>query len=159
MIIECINCFKKFDVDQSLIPDSGREIICGSCNHTWFYKKKIAITETKIDEFIISEKANTSKNSDKKNEVNNENNLKSKNIKKIEKNIKLPTKKSRKSSFTLGNIISIILVIIISFIGLIIFLDTFKSPLIDLFPSLELLLFNLFETLKDIFLFIKNLIL
>ena len=77
----------------------------------------------------------------------------------IEKNVKLPAKKSRKSSFTLSNIISIILVIIISFIGLIIFLDTFKSPLIDLFPSLELLLFNLFETLKDIFLFTKNLIL
>ena len=158
MIIECINCFKKFDVDPSLIPDIGREIRCGSCNHTWFYKKKIAITETKIDKFTITEKANKSKNSDNKNVVN-ENNLKSKNIKKIEKNIKLPAKKSRKSSFTLSNVISIILVIIISFIGLIIFLDTFKSPLINLFPSLELLLFNLFETLKDIFLFIKNLIL
>ena len=49
--------------------------------------------------------------------------------------------------------------IIISFVALIIVLDTFKSPLDDKFPGLELLLYNLFETIKDIFLFNKNLFL
>ena len=39
MIIECINCSKKFDVDSDLIPSAGRTIQCGSCNHVWFYKK------------------------------------------------------------------------------------------------------------------------
>ena len=40
MIIECINCSKKFDVDSNLIPSEGRTIQCGSCNHVWFFKKK-----------------------------------------------------------------------------------------------------------------------
>ena len=39
MIIECINCSKKFDVDSNLIPSEGRTIQCGSCNHVWFFKK------------------------------------------------------------------------------------------------------------------------
>ena len=39
MIIECVNCSKKFAVDSNLIPSAGRTIQCGSCNHVWFYKK------------------------------------------------------------------------------------------------------------------------
>ena len=39
MIIECIKCDKKFDVDSNLIPSEGRSIQCGSCNHVWFFKK------------------------------------------------------------------------------------------------------------------------
>ena len=61
------------------------------------------------------------------------------------------------SNFTLGKFLSYILVGIISFIALIIILDTFKTPLYDIFPELELILFNLYETLKDINLFIKDL--
>ena len=38
MIIECINCKKKFIVNSELIPSSGRTIQCGSCDHTWFYQ-------------------------------------------------------------------------------------------------------------------------
>ena len=37
MIIECINCNKKFDVNSELIPSTGRTIQCGSCNHVWFF--------------------------------------------------------------------------------------------------------------------------
>ena len=37
------------------------------------------------------------------------------------------------------------------------FLDTFKNPLYNYFPNLEHILFSLFETLKDITLFIKDL--
>ncbi len=40
MIIECISCNKKFDVNSELIPSSGRTIQCGSCNHIWFYDPK-----------------------------------------------------------------------------------------------------------------------
>ena len=39
MIIKCINCSKKFDVNSDLIPENGRNIQCGSCGHVWFYKK------------------------------------------------------------------------------------------------------------------------
>ena len=53
---------------------------------------------------------------------------------------------------------SYIFVILISFIGLIILIDTFKSLLYEYFPNLEFLLFSLYETLKDIELFIKDLI-
>jgi len=50
------------------------------------------------------------------------------------------------------------LVFIISFIALLIVVDTFRSPLYQIFPNLELITFSLFETLKDIELFIKDLI-
>ena len=39
MIIECINCNKKFEVNSDLIPKEGRNIQCGSCNHLWFFDK------------------------------------------------------------------------------------------------------------------------
>ena len=51
-----------------------------------------------------------------------------------------------------------LIVIVISFIALIIILDTFKSPLKVVFPQVEFILQNLYETLKDIFLFLKDLI-
>ena len=38
MIITCPNCNKQFRIDNSLIPDDGRDLQCGSCNHIWFYK-------------------------------------------------------------------------------------------------------------------------
>ena len=38
MIITCPNCNKKFKIDNSLIPDEGRDLQCGSCNHIWLYK-------------------------------------------------------------------------------------------------------------------------
>ena len=50
-----------------------------------------------------------------------------------------------------------LIVFIISFVALVILLDTLKTPLINIFPGLELVLFNLFETLKDIKLFIIDL--
>ena len=39
MIIECINCNKRFEVNPDLIPNEGRNIQCGSCHHIWFFKK------------------------------------------------------------------------------------------------------------------------
>ena len=54
MIIECPACSKKFNIDEKLIPDEGRLLKCGNCDHTWFYKKEenlILETETiKINE-------------------------------------------------------------------------------------------------------------
>ena len=44
-----------------------------------------------------------------------------------------------------------------SFVALIILLDTLKTPLINIFPGLENILFSLFEMLKDIKLFIIDL--
>ena len=52
---------------------------------------------------------------------------------------------------------SYLIVFIISLVTLIILLDTLKTPLMSLFPGLEVILFNLYETLKDIKLFIIDL--
>ena len=38
MIISCPNCNKQFKINPSLIPDNGRDLKCGSCDHVWFYK-------------------------------------------------------------------------------------------------------------------------
>ena len=53
-----------------------------------------------------------------------------------------------KSTFTFGKFLSYLIVLIISFIALIIILDTFKVTLSIFFPNLELILYNLFETIK-----------
>ena len=46
---------------------------------------------------------------------------------------------------------------LISFIAVIVIIDTFEKPLYSNFPILELIMFNLFETLTDIKLFVKDL--
>ena len=163
MIITCPNCNKKFKIDNSLIPNEGRDLQCGSCDHIWFYEikqendevlklndeieskdievkveKKEKIIENKKQEF---EKINT--------KLNNEN-----------KDILEKQKNNTLSKNTANNGIkffSYLIVFIISFVALIILLDTLKTPLINVFPGLEIILFNLFETLQDIKLFIIDL--
>jgi hypothetical protein len=76
----------------------------------------------------------------------------------INKKEKSLVKYQNEKKFTFSKFLSFILVLIISFVGLIIILDTFKTPLYKVFPKLEILLFSLFEILKDIKLFIKDLI-
>ena len=56
-----------------------------------------------------------------------------------------------------GKFFSYLIVLIISLVALIILLDTLKTPIINVFPGVEIILFNLFETLKDIKLFIIDL--
>ena len=51
MIIECINCNKKFNVDSALISNEGRTIQCGSCNHIWFFKK-----DNEIEKKVVQKK-------------------------------------------------------------------------------------------------------
>ena len=43
MIISCINCNKKFDINSNLIPLKGRLLECSSCNHQWFFKKEVVV--------------------------------------------------------------------------------------------------------------------
>ena len=54
--------------------------------------------------------------------------------------------------------LNILLVLIISFIAIVIFLDTFKNELSDIFPQLNFYLDSFYETIKDVFLFTKDLI-
>ena len=75
----------------------------------------------------------------------------------IIQNISLPKKSKKSKKITFSKFLSYIIVSIISFSVFVILIDTIKTPLIDIFPGLEILLFNLFETLQDIKLFIIDL--
>ena len=157
MIIECINCNKKFNVEESLIPDEGREIQCGSCNHIWFYKiedklsDKLTLNEKK-DEIIEKDKYDLKPKTIEENISENESKIKEKKINKTNKPI------NKAKNYSLTNFFSYIIVFLISFIALIILLDTLKNPLINIFPRLENILFSLFEILRDIKLFIIDLL-
>jgi predicted Zn finger-like uncharacterized protein len=163
MIIECINCNKKFSINSDLIPSTGRTIQCGSCNHVWFYEKKTDRIKSNIEQKSQQTSPTKSANIDVNQFISNSTpqynqSLNNEKIK-IDKKAKSALTKSNSGSiFSLTKFLSYILVLIISFVGLIIVLDTFKDPLYELYPNLELILFNLFETLKDIELFIKDLI-
>ena len=162
MIITCPSCKKKFNIDINLIPTEGRNLQCGSCDHVWFYKKEDLISESQqINEHINikenedSVNLNDNKSKDQIIEQSVEENKKAKSeltaIKETESKSKV-IKKSQSSKF-----FSYLIVFIISLGALIILLDTLKTLLINIFPGLEVLLFNLYETLKDIKLFIIDL--
>ena len=164
MIITCPNCKKNFRIDHTLIPEDGRDLKCGSCDHIWFYKvedvdSKPLLLNQNIDnnEFVPDEVEIENDDEIKKSQViSNKITLKEEeNNKKIfekQKKISLDKKKNTVSKF-----FSYLIVFIISFVALIILLDTLKIPLINIFPTLEIFLFNLFELLKDIKLFIIDL--
>ena len=164
MIINCIKCTKKFEVNTTLIPDNGRTIQCGSCNHLWFYKPKIDLSKNQIKTEISSPKSN-----DIVSENNKDYNLNKKlskteepsnieNVANTEPSSDELINENKKTLFNISKFLSYFLVFLITFIALIIVLDTFKSPLSSIIPGLEIFLYNFFETLKDLYLFIKNLL-
>ena len=156
MIIECINCNKKFEVDPDLIPEKGRSIQCGSCGHKWFYKKNLSEQSSNRDNEINNEEEKQEITISKENTeklITQEQINEEKNLNEVSKE-----DKSAKKSNIFNKIISYLIVIIISFVALIIVLDTFKTPLSNIFPNLEIMLFNLYETFENIGLFLKDLI-
>ena len=64
---------------------------------------------------------------------------------------------TKKKNNTSSKFFSYLVVSVISFVALIILVDTLKMPLMRVFPGLEIILFSLFEILKDIKLFIIDL--
>ena len=157
MIIICACGKKKFNIDENLIPEKGRNIQCGACDHIWFYKKPVKNLDVK-DEDETNIILKNGEFLQKKEIEKSSENLRSEIDKIVNKKDKALVKYKKKNYFTLSKFLSYIIVTIVSFIGLVLILDTFKSQLYYLIPSLEILLFSLFETLKDINLFIKDLI-
>ena len=178
MIITCNNCNKKFDTDSNLIPDKGRLLQCASCDHKWFFKKEVLentvspIAEdidndnvnifvqnnlTKNDEISPSNLLNeeldvdTEEKLDEKIELNNEDEPKNK----IDANINESTKINAKPKNF--KILNIFIVAIISLVAFIIIVDTFKYPIGKIVPNTEFILYNLYESIKDIILFIRDL--
>ena len=158
MIIACQNCNKKFDVDQNLIPEEGRLIQCSSCDHKWFFKNEI-LAKTKDTSDNVGMKIFDSNGSQEKKKINQNNRISIQNrdnvpLEETIKNVEINKIKTDKRS----NFLNLIIVFMISFIALILILDTFVEPLIKIFPDLETFLYNLYESINDIKLFIKDLI-
>ena len=171
MIVECPNCDKNFHLDEKLIPQNGRTLKCSSCSHIWHHKISINI-DNKNNK--ISEDKNTksdtklSKTEEKDNEVNKKDKFKdtldiskeSISEKKI-KNSKVKTndkKVNNEKSSKIKMMFIFLIILIISLLGLILLLDTFKYNLSNVFPGVIGLFDSFYETMLDLKLFFKDLI-
>ena len=162
-MIECPACSKKFNIDEKLIPDEGRLLKCGNCNHTWFYKKeenlKLETKTIKINEI-----------EENKSEINIESvDVPIKQTKKVRKKI---SKKSSTNESTSKELVSIdkssisrendvikkIFLIIISIIAFILLIDTFKNQISLMFPGILKMSDSLYLVINDLKLFIKDLL-
>jgi predicted Zn finger-like uncharacterized protein len=172
MIIGCTSCNKKFEINSNLIPDSGRLLECSSCNNQWFFKKEKSNQETTVVEgkkkifntdSIVKDQVTIKKDASKNEQLEkpilkkDRANLKDASLGDQVFNINKAAIKKSKNKVK-NNILNIIIVFIISTIGIIILVDTFKSPISIIIPNIELILFNLYETIKDIILFFKDLL-
>ena len=181
MIITCNNCNKKFDIDSNLIPNKGRLLQCASCNHKWFFKKEVhenaasPIVE-KIDNDNINvfdqnnptnnDEINPSDLSKEQVEIDSVEELNEKieiyNKEETGKNIEVNIKEqipiiSKPKKLKNFKILNLFIVAIISFVAFIIIVDTFKYPIGKIVPNIEFMLYNLYESIKDISLFIRDL--
>ena len=146
MIISCEKCNKKFELEDNLIPETGRLLQCGSCSYQWHYIPTNQITLV--------------------NEIDS--NKSSKNIKKSVKKIDKKKINADKNILESGESIlenkkgvgffSYLLVIIISLVALLVIGDTFKPYLLTIVPNLDFYLSSLYESLIDIYLFFKDLL-
>ena len=151
MIIVCINCNKKFETDQNLIPTEGRMLQCGSCNHKWFFKIE--------NNFNENEKNINDQKIDKKNEESDpiiknfvDETLHHEDPPALEKSKAIKSAKKNEINY-----FKVFIVIIISIAALIILLETFKVQLKFVIPNIETLLDNLYQSIKDIKLFMIDL--
>jgi|AACY02.9.fsa_nt_gi hypothetical protein len=149
MIISCENCNKKFELEDNLMPSTGRLLQCGACSYKWHYTPVLE-KQSPNDEV---EKAIKIKQKEKKIKKKVEVSIEtSKPI--IRENISnnKPENKVKKVSY-----FNYLLVLLITFVAIIILIDTFQNQLLNFLPEINLYLDSLYETLKDIYLFFKDL--
>ena len=178
MIIKCDNCNKNFNIDSSLIPEKGRLLQCSACDHKWFFKKEIKERSVPIPKIkdIVDETTplkedltkvetrslNTIELLDRATDdvpviekITIQNNNETEEILREDEVPDIKKSANRKNY----NILSLTIVFIISFIAIIIVLDTFQKPISMFVPNIEFILYNLYETINDIVLFLSDLIL
>ena len=143
MIISCEKCNKKFELSDELVPDEGRLLQCGSCSHKWHYIPKKTIKLVNEIDQVSPSKQKFKKI--KKNKINENN--------EILKNQEIVSDEKKEIG-----LLSITIVTIISLIALLVILDTFKIYIVSFIPNIDFYLSSLYESLKDIFLFFKDLI-
>ena len=152
MIIQCENCNKKFEIQDNLIPDKGRLLECGSCAHQWHYTPitkleltdEVQIKDEPTEQLIVKKTKKKSKIIKKiyENDADDE----------IDQTNEIITTKEKNISF-----INFLLVGIISFVAIVILVDTFKNQIAYVIPNINLYINELHEILRDIFLFIADL--
>ena len=145
MQISCPKCSKKFQVKDDLIPEKGRLLQCSSCNYKWFFtisKKTINENILKLDEIESNNK-----------NIPNKKDIFKKDSTKISPNI---TDKFHKKEET--NKFKIFIFILILLIGVLIVIDTFKYQISLFYPNINSIMTSLYETLKDLKLFLIDLI-
>ena len=165
MIISCPNCNKKFKIDQNIIPIGGRLLQCSNCKHKWHYKiekkEKIDDGSLKSEKVFFENKSEQIKINSTENDSLNEENYKKelktkekvvKKTKKIKKNIN-QNRKDKPTRF-----LNMIIILIISFVAIVIVLDTFRIELSKYMPFLNPMLDNFYAIIADINSFIKDLI-
>ena len=149
MHIKCTNCKKTFQIDEKLIPDSGRLLQCGKCDHQWFFNKE------KLEKIIDKQEDNLKQNDNEdiklKKQTESEILLKPEQ----DENNETITNKHKKQN---NNFLNTFLVLIISFIAFVLIVDTFKIQIKAFYPEIDDLLNSLYQTLTDINLFFKDLI-
>jgi predicted Zn finger-like uncharacterized protein len=144
MVIDCPDCNKKFDIDENLIPANGRLLQCGSCNYKWFFELKIN-KDIKPPKNILPENTET---------IIQE--AESGLEKKIDKDI--PEKINKKKVRNNVNYLNVFFIMLLSTVALILILDTFEAQISLIFPDINLLLNNLYQSIIDIKLFTLDLI-
>ena len=166
MIITCSNCDKSFDIESSVIPDKGRLLQCNGCDHKWFFKKQvinkpvvptainISMGETNFQEIENSKSIKLLEEDIVNSSVIDKNLIKSINNEVSKKELQPETIDNKKNY----NILSIVVIFIISFIALVIVMDTLQNPISKIFPNIDFLLYNLYESFNDILLFFSDLI-
>ena len=164
MIISRNICNKNFDINSDLIPEKGRLVQCSSCNNKWFFQKNATVSNDKRNIEITY--------SDKFDITQIKKNIPENNIQKISEIEDLPIPKdteklitqaetslnNKKKIIKKNNILNYTLIFILTFTSFIILIDTFKYPISKIIPNIEFILYNLYETIKDMRLFFKDLI-
>ena len=146
MIISCEKCNKKFELEDNLIPETGRLLQCGSCSYQWHYIPTNKITlVNEIDSTKSSKNIKKSVKKIDKKKINADKNI-------LESDESILENKKGVGFF------SYLLVIIISLVALLVVGDTFKPYLLTIVPNLDFYLSSLYESLTDIYLFFKDLL-
>ena len=146
MIISCEKCNKKFELEDNLIPETGRLLQCGSCSYQWHYIPTNKITlVNEIDSTKSSKNIKKSVKKIDKKKINADKNI-------LESDESILENKKGVGFF------SYLLVIIISLLALLVIGDTFKPYLLTIVPNLDFYLSSLYESLTDIYLFFKDLL-
>jgi len=161
MIISCPNCNKKFKIDQNIIPIGGRLLQCSNCKHKWYFKieKKEEIENGSLDpeKVILENKSEDIRINSTENDSLIEKNSK-KQPKKKEKVVKKTKKINQNTNDRPIGLLNMIIVLIISFVAIVIVLDTFRIELSKYIPFLNLMLNSIYAVIADINLFIKDLL-